>query len=88
MKVPLCPDLRFICHQARVIAQGTSGFPAMAIISRPGAAGGCQFRTDRIVLVWALGVYMGIGLFGLSLYYKRPIIMSWSTRRSTISHQL
>ncbi|MCF2947713.1 benzoate/H(+) symporter BenE family transporter [Paraglaciecola aquimarina] len=29
--------------------------------------------------VWALGVGMGIGCIGLSLYYKRPIIVAWST---------
>ncbi|WP_158970729.1 benzoate/H(+) symporter BenE family transporter [Paraglaciecola sp. L3A3] len=29
--------------------------------------------------VWALGVGMGIGCIGLSLYYKRPIILAWST---------
>lgn len=29
--------------------------------------------------VWALGVSMGIGSILLSLYYKRPIIVAWST---------
>lgn len=29
--------------------------------------------------VWALGVGMGLGCIGMSLYYKRPIIVAWST---------
>ena len=29
--------------------------------------------------LWALGVSMGLGCIGLSLYYKRPIIVAWST---------
>jgi benzoate membrane transport protein len=29
--------------------------------------------------VWALGLGMGLGCIGLSLYYKRPIIIAWST---------
>ncbi|MGJ8680904.1 benzoate/H(+) symporter BenE family transporter [Paraglaciecola sp.] len=29
--------------------------------------------------VWALGVGMGIGCIGLSIYYKQPIIIAWST---------
>ena len=29
--------------------------------------------------VWALGIGMGLCTFGLSLYYKRPLIIVWST---------
>ena len=29
--------------------------------------------------VWALGLGMGIGCISLSLYYRRPIIIAWST---------
>ncbi|MFT2091577.1 benzoate/H(+) symporter BenE family transporter [Paraglaciecola sp. 2405UD69-4] len=29
--------------------------------------------------IWALGISMGLGCLGLSLYYKRPIIIAWST---------
>ena len=29
--------------------------------------------------IWALGMSMGLGCLGLSWYYKRPIIIAWST---------
>lgn len=29
--------------------------------------------------IWALGIGMGVSTFGLSLYYKNPIIVAWST---------
>lgn len=29
--------------------------------------------------IWALGIGMGLSTFGLSLYYKRPLIIVWST---------
>jgi len=41
------------------------------------AAGASQEMIDS--WIWALGVSMGLGCLGLSLYYKRPIIIAWST---------
>jgi benzoate membrane transport protein len=41
------------------------------------AAGASQEMIDS--WIWALGISMGLGCLGLSLYYKRPIIIAWST---------
>lgn len=41
------------------------------------AAGASQLMIDS--WIWALGISMGLGCLGLSLYYKRPIIIAWST---------
>lgn len=41
------------------------------------AAGATQAMIDS--WIWALGISMGLGCLGLSLYYKRPIIIAWST---------
>jgi benzoate membrane transport protein len=41
------------------------------------AAGASQEMIDS--WIWALGMSMGLGCLGLSLYYKRPIIIAWST---------
>jgi benzoate membrane transport protein len=41
------------------------------------AAGASQEMIDS--WIWALGMSMGLSCLGLSLYYKRPIIIAWST---------
>lgn len=41
------------------------------------AAGASQAMINS--WIWALGISMGLACLGLSLYYKRPIIIAWST---------
>lgn len=41
------------------------------------AAGASQEMIDS--WIWALGISMGLGCLGLSWFYKRPIIIAWST---------
>lgn len=51
---------------------------AMAIVFQAAQAAGAN--SEMIVSwVWALGIGMGVGCIGLSFYYKRPIIIAWST---------
>lgn len=51
---------------------------AMAIVFQAAQAAGAS--PEMIVSwVWALGIGMGLGCIGLSFYYKRPIIIAWST---------
>jgi benzoate membrane transport protein len=51
---------------------------AMAIVFQ--AALACGASQEIIVSwVWALGIGMGAGCIGLSWFYKRPIIIAWST---------
>lgn len=51
---------------------------AMAIVFQAAQAAGA---TQDVIesWVWALGIGMGVGCIGLSWWYKRPIIIAWST---------
>ncbi|WP_240009533.1 benzoate/H(+) symporter BenE family transporter [Marinomonas algicola] len=68
------------------ISHITSGFVAVlvgytssvAIIFQAALASGAS--SDQISSwLWALGIGMGVTSFGLSLYYKTPILTAWST---------
>ncbi|WP_412972142.1 benzoate/H(+) symporter BenE family transporter [Glaciecola sp. MF2-115] len=51
---------------------------AMAIVLQAGQAAGAS--PERLESwIWALGIGMGIGCIVLSIWYKRPIIIVWST---------
>ena len=51
---------------------------SMAILVQAAKALGAS--SDMFVSwIWALGIGMGVGCIGLSFYYKRPIIIVWST---------
>ncbi|MDU0354464.1 benzoate/H(+) symporter BenE family transporter [Paraglaciecola aquimarina] len=55
----------------------------LVIVLQAASASGAS--TDMLESwVWALGVGMGIGCIGLSLYYKRPIIVAWSTHGAAL----
>ncbi|MFT2109939.1 benzoate/H(+) symporter BenE family transporter [Marinomonas sp. 2405UD68-3] len=64
----------------------TSGFVAVlvgytssvAIIFQAATASGADSSQISSCL-WALGIGMGVTSFGLSLYYKTPILTAWST---------
>ncbi|MGO4890761.1 benzoate/H(+) symporter BenE family transporter [Flavobacterium sp. W21_SRS_FM6] len=51
---------------------------AMAIVFQAAQAAGAS-QAMIVSWVWALGWGMGIACIGFSLYYKRPIIIAWST---------
>jgi len=51
---------------------------AMAIVLQAGQAAGASPQILES-WIWALGIGMGVGCIGLSAYYKRPIIIVWST---------
>ena len=51
---------------------------AMAIVLQAGQAAGASPEILES-WIWALGIGMGVGCIGLSVWYKRPIIIVWST---------
>jgi benzoate membrane transport protein len=51
---------------------------AMAIVLQAGQAAGASPEILES-WIWALGIGMGIGCIVLSIWYKRPIIIVWST---------
>ncbi|WP_460312564.1 benzoate/H(+) symporter BenE family transporter [Aliiglaciecola aliphaticivorans] len=51
---------------------------AMAIVFQAAIASGAN-NQQLESWVWALGVGMGFSTLGLSLWYKRPLIIAWST---------
>lgn len=51
---------------------------AMAIVFQAAQSAGAS-PEHIISWVWALGIGMGLGCIGLSFFYKRPIIIAWST---------
>jgi benzoate membrane transport protein len=51
---------------------------AMAIVLQAGQAAGASPAMLES-WIWALGIGMGVGCIGLSIWYKRPIIIVWST---------
>jgi benzoate membrane transport protein len=71
-------DFSFSALSAGFLAVLIGFASAMAIVFQAAQAAGAT--QDMIVSwVWALGMGMGLGCIGLSLYYKRPIIIAWST---------
>jgi len=68
------------------ISHITSGFVAVlvgytssvAIIFQAATAAGAN-SSQISSWLWALGIGMGVTSFGLSLYYKTPILTAWST---------
>ncbi|WP_353369511.1 benzoate/H(+) symporter BenE family transporter [Aliiglaciecola sp. NS0011-25] len=51
---------------------------AMAIVFQAAIASGAN-NQQLESWVWALGLGMGLSTLGLSLWYKRPLIIAWST---------
>ena len=51
---------------------------AVAIVFQAAQAAGASHEMI-VSWVWALGIGMGAGCLGLSWYYRRPIIIVWST---------
>jgi benzoate membrane transport protein len=71
-------DLSLSAISAGFIAVLVGFASAMAIVFQAAqAAGASQEMIES--WVWALGWGMGIGCLAFSLYYKRPIIIVWST---------
>jgi benzoate membrane transport protein len=71
-------DLSFSAISAGFIAVLVGFASAVAIVFQAAQAAGATH--DMIVSwVWALGIGMGVGCLGLSWYYRRPIIIVWST---------
>ena len=71
-------DLSFSAMSAGFIAVLVGYASAWVIVYQAAiAAGASQAMIDS--WIWALGMSMGLGCLGLSLYYKRPIIIAWST---------
>lgn len=71
-------DLSLSAISAGFIAVLVGFASAMAIVFQAAVAAGAS-QEMIVSWVWALGWGMGIGCLGLSLYYKRPIIIVWST---------
>ncbi|MEP1448050.1 MAG: benzoate/H(+) symporter BenE family transporter [Paraglaciecola sp.] len=71
-------DISFSAISAGFIAVLVGYASAWVIVYQAAiAAGASQEMIDS--WIWALGLSMGLGCLGLSLYYKRPIIIAWST---------
>jgi benzoate membrane transport protein len=71
-------DLSLSAISAGFIAVLVGYASAWAIVYQAAIAAGAS---NEIIesWIWALGMSMGLGCLGLSLYYKRPIIIAWST---------
>lgn len=74
----LLSDLSFSAISAGFIAVVVGFASAMAIVFQAALASGAS-QAMIVSWVWALGIGMGIGCIGLSWFYKRPIIIAWST---------
>ena len=74
----LLSDFSFSALSAGFIAVLIGFASAMAIVFQAAQAAGAS-QEMIVSWVWALGIGMGVGCIGLSLYYKRPIIIAWST---------
>jgi benzoate membrane transport protein len=71
-------DLSFSAISAGFIAVLVGYASAWAIVYQAAIAAGASLEMIDS-WIWALGVSMGLGCLGLSLYFKRPIIIAWST---------
>lgn len=71
-------DLSLSAISAGFIAVLVGFASAMAIVFQAAQAAGASHEII-ISWVWALGWSMGLACIGFSLYYKRPIIIAWST---------
>lgn len=71
-------DFSFSAISAGFIAVLIGFASAIAIVIQAAVAAGA---TEQMIesWVWALGLGMGIGSLSLSWWYKRPIIIAWST---------
>lgn len=76
--MPVIKDISLSAISAGFIAVLIGFASAMAIVFQAAQASGASHEMI-ISWVWALGLGMGIGCIGLSLYYRRPIIIAWST---------
>ncbi|NCP63751.1 MAG: benzoate/H(+) symporter BenE family transporter [Paraglaciecola sp.] len=78
MAKPWLQDVSLSAISAGFIAVLVGFASAMAIVFQAAQAAGAS-QAMLISWVWALGLGMGIGCLGFSLYYRRPIIIAWST---------
>lgn len=74
----LLSDISLSAVSAGLIAVLVGFASAMAIVFQAAKAAGAD---EQIIIswVWALGMGMGVGCIWLSLKYRRPIIIAWST---------
>ena len=75
---PFLSDISLSAIVAGFIAVLVGFASAIAIVFQAAVAAGAS-QEMVVSWVWALGIGMGAGCIGLSLYYKRPIIIAWST---------
>ena len=71
-------DISLSAVSAGLIAVLVGFASAMAIVFQAAQASGAN-EQHIVSWVWALGIGMGIGCIWLSVKYKRPIIVAWST---------
>ena len=71
-------DISLSAVSAGLIAVLVGFASAMAIVFQAAQASGAN-EQHIVSWVWALGIGMGIGCIWLSVKYKRPIIIAWST---------
>lgn len=71
-------DISFSAIVAGFIAVAIGFASAVSIVFQAATAAGAN-ETQIESWIWALGIGMGITSFGLSWYYKNPIIIVWST---------
>jgi benzoate membrane transport protein len=71
-------DISLSAISAGFIAVLVGYASALAIVYQGAIASGA---TPQMIesWIWALGIGMGVGCLVLSLYYKRPIVVAWST---------
>ncbi len=74
----LIQDMSLSAISAGFIAVLVGFASAVAIVFQAAQAAGASHEMI-VSWVWALGIGMGVGCLGLSWYYRRPIIIVWST---------
>ena len=74
----LLKDLSLSAIVAGFIAVLVGFASAVAIVFQAAQAAGAN-PAQVESWIWALGIGMGVTTFGLSWYYRRPIIIVWST---------
>jgi len=78
MVTKLLSDFSLSAITAGFIAVLVGFASAMAIVFQAATAAGADQNMIES-WVWALGIGMGVSSIGLSIWYKRPIIIAWST---------
>lgn len=76
--ISILKDFSFSAFVAGFVAVLIGFASSVAIVFQAAIAAGAN-PAQIESWIWALGLGMGITTFGLSLYYKNPIIIVWST---------